>query len=387
MLTALKNLFVGHHHVDDQLRELAKKTPLPVFWLFGKTQSGKTSIIKYLTGADDAEIGRGFKPCTRFSRQYQFPTSEAPLLTFLDTRGLEEPGYDPEEDLKEFNSVAHVVVVTVRVLDHAVAGTVEQLRKIRKSKPGRPVVLVLSCLHEAYPQQQHPASYPFLADGKIRDGEEGVAADKLARSVAVQLESFQGLIDHVVPLDLTPPEEGFNDPHFGGPQLKDALCTSLPAAYRQTFLTLEEATKSLQSFFEKLALPYIVAFSSVAGTAGAIPVPWLDLVILPGIQTRMIYRLAQLYGQPLSGQRFLEFASTLGLGMLVRQGIRELTKFIPIFGSIAGAALAASATFALGKAFCFYYGAVQKGHVPQAADLKRYYQEQLTVAEKLWHKS
>src|SRR5207244_497976 len=99
--------------------------------------------------------------------------------------------------------------------------------------------------------------------------------------------------------------------------------------------------------------PYILGFSSLAGTTGAIPIPWLDLILLPGIQTRMIYKLAALYGQPLTGKRFLEFAGTLGLGMLVRQGIRELVKFVPIIGSVAGAALAASATFALGKAFCF----------------------------------
>src|SRR5262249_39226515 len=133
----------------------------PVFWLFGKTQSGKTSLIKYLTGADDAEIGHGFKPCTRFSRRYEFPTADAPLLTFLDTRGMDEPGYEPTDDLAQFNDLAHVIVVTVKALDHSQERMLEHLRRIRKSKPGRPVVLTLTCLHEAYPQQQHPEPYPF----------------------------------------------------------------------------------------------------------------------------------------------------------------------------------------------------------------------------------
>src|SRR5438045_9655323 len=78
------------------LESLVKQTPAPVFWLFGKTQTGKTSIIRFLTGADDAEIGRGFKPCTRFSREFDFPADAAPLLVFLDTRGLEEGGYDAD---------------------------------------------------------------------------------------------------------------------------------------------------------------------------------------------------------------------------------------------------------------------------------------------------
>src|SRR5262249_37489451 len=126
--------------------------------------------------------------------------------------------------------------------------------------------------------------------------------------------------------------------------------------------------------------------SSLSATAGAIPIPWVDLLVLPGIQTRMIYHLAQLYGQPLKGERFLELASTLGMGMVVRQAVREVVKFIPVIGSGVGAAMAGAATFALGKAFCFYYSAVHKGHVPNPEELRRYYQEQLTRAEHLWRK-
>src|SRR6516164_4308121 len=122
MFGKLKELFSAKHRearLQAKLEQLRKRTPVPVFWLFGKTQSGKTSLIKYLTGADEAEIGQGFQPCTRFSRRYQFPTPEAPLLIFLDTRGMDEPGYEPDEDLAEFNEQAHVVVVTIKALDHA----------------------------------------------------------------------------------------------------------------------------------------------------------------------------------------------------------------------------------------------------------------------------
>src|SRR5438876_8806442 len=114
MLDRLRNWFSSERRdaqLQKRLKHLRDRMPVPVFWLFGKTQSGKTSLIKYLTGADAAEIGHGFRACTRFSRQYQFPTAEAPLLTFLDTRGMDEPGYDPEEDLKQFTDQAHVVVV------------------------------------------------------------------------------------------------------------------------------------------------------------------------------------------------------------------------------------------------------------------------------------
>ena len=388
ILDKIKKLFKSDLSSDDELQQkleqFRRKTPVPVFWLYGKTQSGKTSIIKLLTGADEAEIGQGFKPCTRFSRQYVFPTPEAPLLTFLDTRGVDEPGYDPREDLARFDQLAHVIVITSKVMDHALENLLNHFRPIRATRPTRPVVLALTCLHEAYPQQQHPKPYPFTT-ADIDHGLESVPPD-LRVSLAEQRQRFQGLYDYLVPIDLTQPIEGYEDPNYGGERLREVLLEALPAAYRHTLITLEEATRELQDLYARRALPHILGYSSLAATAGAIPIPWVDLLVLPGIQTRMIYHLAEMYGQPLSGRRFLELASTLGMGMVVRQAVREVVKFIPVVGSVAGAALAGAATFALGKAFCYYYAAVHQGHVPQPEELKHYYQEQLSQAAKLWRK-
>ena len=405
MFDRVKHLFSSRQRdaeLEQRLAELRRRMPVPVFWLFGKTQSGKTTLIKHLTGADDAEIGQGFRPCTRFSRLYQFPTPEAPLLTFLDTRGLDEPGYDPAEDLARFNELAHLVIVTVKALDHAQENVIRHLNTVRAAQPHRPVLLVLTCLHEAYPQRQHPpyeAVRAALEGGRGAapaeqqpgaDGEPGAVHplefENLRRSLAEQQRRFAGLVDRVVAVDLTPPEEGFHEPAYGGERLKQQLVELLPAAYRQTLIHLDRATRELQDLYASRALPHIVAYSSLAATAGAIPIPWLDLLLLPGIQTRMIYHLARFYGQPLDGQRFAELASTLGLGIMVRQAAREVLKFIPFVGSVAGGVLAGASTFALGKAFCYYYRAVHQGHVPQAAELRRYYQEQLHLAEKAWAK-
>jgi uncharacterized protein (DUF697 family)/predicted GTPase len=383
MLAKFKSLFSSAEReaqVQKHLEEVRKKLPVPVFWLFGKTQSGKTSIIRFLTGAESAEIGQGFRPTTRYSRQYQFPSSETPLVTFLDTRGLDEPDYDPQEDLAHFNDLAHVVVVTVKALDHAQENVLKHLRTVREAKPGRPVLLVLTCLHEAYPQQQHPLPYPFDR------GEEALAKvpGDLRRSLEEQKRRFEGLVDQVVPVDLTQAEEGFNEPNYGGEPLQKVLVGMLPSAYRQTLLSLEETTHELQDLYARLCLPHILGYATLAASAGAIPIPWLDLLILPGIQSRMLHHLSEIYGQPLNATRFLEIAGSLGMGLLVRQAVREVSKLIPVVGSVASGALAGASTFALGKAFCYYYSAVHQGHVPKPEDLKRYYQEQLTQAERHW---
>jgi uncharacterized protein (DUF697 family) len=377
--------------LQHKLEELRKQAPVPVFWLFGKTQTGKTSIIRYLTGAEDAEIGAGFRPTTRFSRQYQFPTADAPLLTFLDTRGLDEPGYDSAEDIAQFNEQTHVVIVTARVMDHAQENVLRHLERIRKSRAGRPIVLALTCLHDAYPQQQHPL-YPFRVGSPSPLGEEGrgewaQCPASQRRSLDEQYRRFGPLVDQVVPLDLTKPEEGFNEPNYGGEELKKVLLEVLPEAYRQTLINVDETTRELRDWHEKRALPYILSYATLAATAGAIPMPFVDLFILPGIQTRMIYHLAQLYGQPLKGRRFLELAGTLGIGLLVRQAIRQVAKLIPGVGSVIGGALAGSSTYALGRAFCYYYSAVLAGHVPKADELRVYYGQQFAQAEHLWRRT
>jgi uncharacterized protein (DUF697 family) len=217
-----------------------------------------------------------------------------------------------------------------------------------------------------------------------RSGDSGGLSPELLRSLAEQRRRFGDLVDDTVAMDLTRLEEGFLEPNYGGEILKEKVAALLPRAYRQSLVMLEQTAGELRDLVARRALPRIAGYSTLAATAGAYPIPWVDLLVLPGIQTRMIYDLARLYGQPLSATRFMELAASLGAGVAFRQAIREVVKLIPVVGSLAGGALAGASTFALGKAFCFYYEAVHHGHVPSPADLKRYYQEELGRASKQW---
>jgi uncharacterized protein (DUF697 family) len=380
---------IGQNEIREHLDTLRQRVPVPVFWLLGKTQSGKTSLVRYLTGADRAEIGKGFQPCTRFSVRYSFPSAHTPLLTFLDTRGLDEPGYDAAEDIAAFNDEAHVLLVTIKALDHAQENLHAQLVKIRAAQPRRPVVLVLTCLHDAYPQQQHPRPYPFDLHGQVLPGVSDLL-EGLVASLSEQRRRFEGLFDRSVAVDLTPVEEGFDEPNYGGHQLREVLIDILPSAQAQTLRTLDEAQRSLQDLFASRALPTIIGYSSLAATAGAVPIPFVDMILISAVQTSMLHELARLYGQPLTAKRLGELAGGLGLGLLGRQAGRSLVKVIPglgsVLGSVAGGILAGASTFALGKAFCYYYSAVLEGHVPSTEDLRRYYKVQLDQAEAAWKK-
>jgi uncharacterized protein (DUF697 family) len=371
--------------LEATLADLRTKTPAPVLWMLGKTQSGKTSIVRYLTGAEDAAIGSGFRPCTKTSRLYQFPTPDAPLLTFLDTRGVDEPGYDPTEDIAAFDPKAHVVLVTVKATDFAQGNVRNALERIRAASRSRPVVLAVTCLHEATPREPHPEPYPF---GEVASDPNAPLPDAVPQPLRECIDehrrAFAGLFDHCVAIDLTKAEDGFADPDYGGEHLKQTLLGVLPAAYRQTLLRLKEATEALKDAHLRHALPVVIAYSSVAGTAGAIPLPFVDLAILPGIQARMAHHLARIYGQPMNAERLKELAAAVGVGMLARTLARQAVKFIPFVGSAVGATVAAASTYALGRALCFYFEAVCEGHVPTADALRKFYHEQYSAAEKRW---
>src|SRR3990167_7726302 len=90
---------VSENRLNQCLQQIRRDLPAPVFWLLGKAQSGKTSIIRAIPGSSRAEIGGGFRPCTRTAPVYSFPTEDDCLVRFLDTRGLGEVAYDPAEDI------------------------------------------------------------------------------------------------------------------------------------------------------------------------------------------------------------------------------------------------------------------------------------------------
>jgi len=389
MLDKIKNMLSlsPPPELQAKLEQMIKQTPVPVFWLLGKTQTGKTSIVRSLTGAENAEIGQGYKPCTRFSQLYSFPAEDTPLLKFLDTRGLDEPGYDPAEDLARFNDEAHVLIVTTRVLDQALANLLTHVREIREAKRRRPCILLLTTLHEAYPQQQHPEPYPFQP---IRPGQnslwtpdqEANIAPTLRDALKSQLHRFEGLFDYVVPIDFTLAEEGYDEPYYGVTALKEVLLEALPHAYRQTLLHLEETTGELRDLYARQALPYLMRFSGLAAAAGAVPLPWLDHLIVPAIQARMITQLANLYGQHLHARTFMELSAALGMGVAVQKAV---VRFLPFLGRIVGNAAGwGVATYALGKVCCYYFSSIRAGHVPKPEELEHYYKHNVSSAQKSW---
>ncbi|QDT31646.1 GTPase family protein [Thalassoglobus polymorphus] len=358
-----------------------EKAPIPVLWLFGKTGSGKSSVIRELTGVESVEIGSGYRPQTQYSSLYAFPNESEPILKFLDTRGLSEANYDPIEDIVEFEDQAHLMILTVRVMDHALEELLTALKTIRKSAPDRPVILALTALHDAYPGEQHPEVDPF--DESRAPLPENINPN-LKRSLQQQYKRFEGLFDCAVPLDLTPPHEGFHQPTFGSDRLKRAIVSALPAAYRHQILQMDRILDPLADMIKKKTMPTILGMSGLAATAAAVPAPWVDIPVVMGLQSRLIYKLAKLHGQSIDGRTIAKISGALGGRVAVRMALRESLKFIPWVGMAANAAAAFAMTYATGMAWNWYFTEVSRGHAPTESELREVFQDQFKRAGDLW---
>lgn len=366
--------------------KLQSEQLVPSIWLFGKTGSGKSSIVRFLTGAEEATIGEGYRPETKTSRRFDFPDSKEPLLRFLDTRGLAEASYDPREDIERFSDSTQLVIVTVRIADHALDQVIEPLRQVRASAPDRPVLLVLTCLHEVMGTVD-------VSDGpdpfETTDSSETSIPEPLQTLIEKKQKQFAQLFDSALAIDLTPLEDGFADPDFGGRRLKAAILEKMPHAYRQALLGLEDAGASGRgdpmSERQKRSRLQVLGSSAMAGTAGAVPVPWVDIPAVVAIQAHLAMKIARIYEQEITPARWAALSGAAGSRIAVRMALRETLKFIPFVGMAVSAASSFAFTYALGMSWDWYFADLRKGNVPDPEQLKVIFAEQLKRGRQLWN--
>ena len=371
--------------VQRALAQAVQRVEVPVLWLLGAAQSGKTSIVRALTGSSRAEIGNGFQPCTQTASLYDFPP-EAPVVRFLDTRGLGEVGYDPGEDLATCEAQAHQLIAVLKVTETQSTGVHAALREIRRRQPDWPLIITQTCLHEGYANPEHPhvLPYPFHEPNwRAR------VPDALARLIDAQRAAFDDLPGSGpiswVPIDFTRSNDGYEPVHYGLQALWQALEDSAVAGLR-TRLTADPLVRDA---YERATHPQIVGYSITAAALGTLPL--VDLAALPALQARLLQVLAGIYGLSWTRRSIAEFSSLLGAGIAVGLGMRmagrSLAKLIPGWGQTAGAVWAAGAngttTYALGKAACLYLHRRREDAPVDADALRRTFREALSQAQRV----
>lgn len=376
--------------LEESLERVKQDLPRPVLWMLGKTQSGKTSVIRALTGASDAEIGNGFQPCTTTARLYDFPSADDCVLRFLDTRGLGEVDYSPDEDLRRFEREAHLIVVTLRAMDMAQDAVVAAVRNVLSRRRDWPVLVLQTALHDGYPRldQPHPIPWPYVISSSaagpvVAPGREGDVPADLVRALAHQRSWFAGLSAPIrfVPVDFTLPEDGWSPVDYG----LDAVWTAIEGLFPyglKSLLGRSDVADELVSRHRGTARAHVIGYAIAAAGAAAIPVPWIDLPLVFAIQSKMFHAVANIYHQPMNKERMGEILAMLGMGglsRLISLGGRELLKGIPAVGSAAAGLYNGAVTYALGMALIGWFEQVKQGAVPDPTEFRNLYDRELAA--------
>jgi uncharacterized protein (DUF697 family) len=352
---------VSDRQIAEILIEIRKELPTTEAWLIGKPQAGKSSIVRGLTGMNEEIIGQGFQPHTQHTERYAYPSAELPLLIFTDTVGLGDLKQETktiieelEAELQQQQQCARIFILTVKINDFATDSLRLIARELREKYPQIPCLLAVTCLHEIYPPEvdNHP-EYP-------------ANFSEIQRALSEIGQSFAGLYDRLVLIDFTLEEDGYEPVFYGLTALRDNLGELLPEAEAKTIYQLLDRGlgDKLGNLYRDTARRYLVAFSTMAATVAAVPLPLATMPVLTALQVSMVGLLGKLYGQTVSPPQAGGIVSAIAGGFLAQAVGRELVKFIPGLGSAIAASWAFSYTWALGEGACVYFGDLMGGKKP-----------------------
>jgi len=344
---------IEQEETQAQLLELKSSLPTPIVWLFGKAQSGKTSIIKALTHQNDIEIGNGFEACTKFSRKYAFPTPQEAFIHFLDTQGIGEVTYDPSEDIALFEQHAHILMVVVKALDSNLESMLKHLQTITQNK-NYPIIVVQTTIHEGYEDiaMEHIEPYPFDSFANV--------PNSLRRPLLHQRELFKNhriLVQKFVVVDLTKPQDGYINPYYGLEALWEAIEEIFPYGIRSLMMD------NFGDIYASKAHPHIIAHAILSSACEIIPLPIASIPIATSIQAKMLHSIASIYNQKLDTRIVTQLLAALGGSFVFSLLGRQLVKLIPLYGSAFNALYTGAITYALGRLLCIYFNRTKEGEI------------------------
>ncbi|MEC4986490.1 MAG: GTPase [Oscillatoria sp. PMC 1068.18] len=370
---------VSETEIAEILAGVRAKLPTTEAVLVGKPQTGKSSIVRGLTGVSEEIVGQGFRPHTQHTERYAYPASDLPLLIFTDTVGLGDVKQETPQIIEELmgnlqqeTRNAKILLLTVKISDFATDTLKQVAKELRDSYPQIPCLLVVTCLHELYPPsvEDHPEYPPDYEEVK--------------RAFSAIEEDFQDLGDRSVMIDFTLAEDGYNPVFYGLEALRDTLADLLPEAEARAIHQLldEEVGKELGNLYRDVGRRYILAFAIASAALAAVPLPFATMPTLTALQVSMVGVLGKLYGQTLSPSQAGGVVSAIAGGFLAQAIGRELIKFVPGLGSAIAASWAAAYTIALGEGACVYFGDLMGGKKPDPEKIQSVMQEAFKNAKE-----
>jgi small GTP-binding protein len=131
---------------------------------------------------------------------------------------------------------------------------------------------------------------------------------------------------------------------------------------------LAAIAEALPEYRVKLAWQRIVPAASAAGVVGLIPLPFVDLLPLLGIQSGLVLSIARIYGFKITVARAKALIATFGIGMAARTVYQQLSKVLGVPGWALSASIAAATTVVIGYAALIWFA---RGERPSQEALRK----------------
>ncbi|MDM5314288.1 GTPase [Peribacillus frigoritolerans] len=366
----------------DQLLKLKTMTVdarEPRIALVGRRGSGKSSLINAMFGQERQYVS-SVKSGTGKGKWLWYPSDAEPKIRLLDSRGLgesEAPTEEFEEDtpldelikaVTEEQPDVFLFLIKAKEADSRIEEDLQELNKLRKIVKENhhydvPVICVVTQVDELDPP--HYKQVPFDANPKKKKN--------IDEAIALMSKRFK---DSEIPLlNIIPTcsyidfDESGNieyDMRWNIDLLSDYLIEALPSEAKL------KTAKAMQSQFvkKKFARTIVGTFTAIAGLIGAEPIPFADFPILTGIQGLMIVVIGFIADKEINMKTASEFIAALGInvgiGLLVREGVRAAVRFIPGAGLVVSGAVAGAVTYGIGQAAIAYF--LENKNIDQAKE-------------------